>query len=247
MPQTRLMLMGYPGTGKTWSALTFPNPVVLNLDRGLSAHIGKKIIEIPLYDIALIDALAKRSFQTAPPNARDAVKHWLVNEAQKLEADQTLIVDSWTTLQNAFDLQTKLEPVYSTKTGKEDTYAFWARKVEYALEVCSLLKNIRCHVVVTVHETVERNDDGNLTGKIKPLMQGQFADQLGGHFTDVFRQLAVTRYKEPSNTKSEVIGTDYLWQTQSDNVVNCKTCLVGAPKFIKATYEDYIKYKNKTV
>ena len=40
-PQIRLGLQGYSGTGKTWAALTFPNPIVLNLDRGLGAHTGR--------------------------------------------------------------------------------------------------------------------------------------------------------------------------------------------------------------
>lgn len=261
--QIRLLLQGYGGTGKTYSALTFPNVIVANIDRGLTAHLGKDIPEFKLYEPAFVDARSKRVFATAPPNRRDAFLHLMRNDFPKLQQDQTLLEDSWTSLQNAFDQQTSLEPSFST-TGKEDKYVFWKRKMDFSLEVVEGNKSLNCHVIVTCHEQADRNDDGNLNGKLKPLMQGQFADQLLGHFTDVFRQLAISKPTDVSKVNLSDYGcktvadfqalmnsfttnTMYLWQTQSDSVVNCKTALVGAPKFIKADFDTYNKYRRKAV
>ena len=56
--QIRLGIQGFPGSGKDWSILGtpdgkqkgFPNPIVLNLDRGLGAHSQcTNIYEVPLY------------------------------------------------------------------------------------------------------------------------------------------------------------------------------------------------------
>jgi hypothetical protein len=247
VPHKRILLMGYPGTGKTWAALTFPNPVVVNFDRGLAAHIGKEgIIDIPFYDSKFVDTQAKRTFATAPCNKRDGFMNWVRAEAPKFEKDQTLIIDSWTSLQNGFDTQQKLEPAFS-KNGQEDKFSFWRAKIDFSREVCEALKALPCDVIVVAHEIIERDDDGRATGKARPLMSGQFADEFPSHFSDVFRQLAINTYKDPTNTKSEILGTRYCWQTQADGSANCKTMLAGAPKLIDANFTEYMKFIRKPI
>jgi hypothetical protein len=247
MPQQRILIFGFPSTGKTTAAATFKNPVFINFDRGLTTLFGRKdIIDIPFYDAAFVDTKAKRSFVTAPPNRRDAFLNWLRSEAPKFEADQTLVLDSWTSMQNAFDTQQRLEPAYS-KTGQEDKFAFWRAKIDYSREVCEAIKSLTAHIIVIAHEIIERDDDGRPNGKARPLMSGQFADELPAHFSDVFRQLAINTYKEPNNTKSEIVGTRYCWQTQPDGGANCKTVLSGAPKLIDANFETYCKFLSKKI
>ena len=60
-PQIRLGIQGPPGSGKTWAALTFPNPVIINLDRGLGAHAGRSdVIDVPFYSGSFVDKIIPR-------------------------------------------------------------------------------------------------------------------------------------------------------------------------------------------
>lgn len=264
--QIRLGIQGYPKLGKTWGALTFPNPIVLNLDRGLGAHVGRTdVIDVPMYNPSFVDGIVKRDTNPlAPPNRKDAVQVWLAKEASKLTTAQTLIIDSNTQLQNAFVAQYNLHPRV-TKQGKVDDFGLWAEKVSYYNEICEQLKLLRCNVIFIVHETQARDDSGDLTNGVRPLLTGQFGDQIGGHFTDWFRAIAIGKPTDATKAKfksdysltdsdveewikstPEVCKTIYLWQTTSDSIAKCgSSTLVGAPKFILANYQSFSKYRRK--
>src|SRR6266446_381603 len=135
--QIRLGLQGHPATGKTYSAMTFPNPFIMDLDNGLTKFAGHDINIIPFYDydwICNFDSKYKPSKPGAQPNRRDAILKFLREEALKMTNEQTLILDSWTSLQTFFDQQQELEPKI-TKTGQIDEYAFWASKIEYSEKI----------------------------------------------------------------------------------------------------------------
>lgn len=236
MPQICLGLIGAPGSGKTTACLTAPNPIIFNIDRGLTGHIGKDILTIPVYSSAFI-----RDQKT---NRKDFIAKWLGTEAPKLTSEQTLVIDSWTTLQAAFDVQTEKEPVY-TKNGEEDGFAFWKRKQQWSRDICEMIKGLACHVIITFHEQIQRDPTGNPTSKIEPVMQGQFKDILPVYFTDFFRQVATT----PKGSDGKPVPnaqTIFEWQTQPDNIVNCKTRLIGVPKMVPANFSVFDKYKQQT-
>lgn len=249
--QIRLLLQGAPGSGKTYSALTFPNPLVINFDKKLGAHRGRT-------DVNEIDFCDPAVYGKYAPLRKDAIIKFLLSDGAKLSDEQTLIIDSWTTFQAAYDVEAPV--VYSTRTGKEDGQAWWGEKLDYNKQFCGMIKSLKCNVILTVHEQAERNDDGSLSGKLKPLSQGQFADQLSAHFTDVFRQIAIDKPTDLTKVKLEhyklsaenykkfvdsfVTPTLFLWQTQPDSVANCLTSIPNVPRYIKAHYEDYIKYNN---
>jgi len=262
--QIRLGLQGPPKVGKTWAALTFPNPVVLNLDRGLGAHVGRSdVMEIPFYNPTYVDSVLKRSGAAAPPNRRDAVKKWLMTEGLKLDSEQTLVIDGSTGLQNAYEAEYNVAPVV-TKQGSLDEFAIWRMKVEYFGEIVEALKSLRCHVVYICHETPDRDRKGELNGSVRPLLTGQFGDQLASHFTDWYRCHTFTKPKTPEqkdgalkffgidkSTLDEWItrsttDTLYIWQTSSDEVAKCGTSsLVNCPKYILADYSSFAKYRRK--
>lgn len=263
LPQIRLGLQGMPGNGKTWSALTFPNPIVCDFDRGLGAHVGRSDVhEIPFYDGKFCDSIVRRDGITTPPNRRDAFKKWLMTEALKLTAEQTLVIDGSTGIQNAFEMQYNLNPVV-TKSGQIDDYAVWRQKVEYFGEIMESIRMLSCHVVYICHETPDRDKKGELNGLVRPLLTGQFADQLASHFTDFFRVHAIAKpsaeqmskfrdwlkIDEPTCKEWLQTGTPqtiYLWQTQADEIAKCKTSsLVNAPKFILADFRMFEKYRRK--
>lgn len=267
--QVRLGLQGYPGTSKTWSALTFPNPVVLNIDRGLKAHQGRNdVIEVPLWDSAVC---SKFLSGYNPSKLKDLLVSWLDKEGVQLEASQTLVVDGLTGLQNAYHLWFRVnQNNFLTTSGKVDAFAEWQVKKQYFGELMETFKRLRCHVVLIAHEIDLKDKNGpagpSYSGKIRPLLTGAFGDEIVSQFTDWFRSHSADAPKDYKSLKPEEIkqnwnmtmpefeawcksftgGTIYYWQTMSDSVFDGKTSsLVGAPRYIPATFSAFQKYVRK--
>jgi hypothetical protein len=247
VPKYVVGLQGAPGTGKSTSALTFPNPMVLAAENGLTVFAGvSDAIAIPFYDNDWVCSYAGGIFkpkqQGALPNRRDAIAHWLQNEGMKLEADQTCVVDSWTELQSCFDAQQVLEPKI-TKQGGLDEYDFWEKKIDYSEKIMSLLHSLKCHVVVCFHEHAVRDpNSGVLLDKIAPLMQGKFVAKLKKYFPDYFRCVVE---QEKDSTGRVVKPLTYYWQAKSDNKFDAKTTLdIPADTFyIEPNFKAFEKYK----
>lgn len=260
IPQIRLGIQGFGGTGKTWSALTFPNPIVLNLDRGLGAHIGRTdVIEIPIHN----DAFCR----TVNPNhtsscLKDTVMIWLYREGKKLNPTQTLIVDSNTQIDNSYHTWfNSVRHNFLTDKGKEDGFAEYKQKKIYYLEFLETLKYLPCHVVFICHET--EGSIGKFDGKIRPLLSGQVADSLMNYFTDFFRQLTatipgnfneigadklanwkMTRQEFEVWCKSFPRRTMYYWQPDGDSNFDGKcSSLVNYPAYMPATYDSFVKFR----
>lgn len=269
-PQIRLGLQGYGGTGKTYAALTFPNPVVLDLDRGLGAHHGRTdVIQLRCWDLDWWKSISTIT-KVPQPNVADIKNYillWLNSEGMKLEQDQTLVIDGGTGLQNAYHKWYSANPSYSSKTGKENEFAEWMLKINFFGDVCEILKRLKCHVVYLSHETDKKDKNGEYTGKIRPLLTGQFGDQLMTHFTDWFRTHCGTKPigDKLKQTKPETltqwgcknlsefenmlemffpgIDTVYYWQTFGDDQFDGKvSSLVNFPKYIPASYIAFRKY-----
>lgn len=250
--QIRLLLQGLYGQGKTFSALTAPNPCVLNLDNNLGAHAGRKdVINVPFYDKKFIAKYNQQGLVTS------AVTDWILKQGSKLSEEQTLTIDGLTNLNNAYDREVGVP--MSTRTGKPDTQQWWGEKLDWQKEFFESLKSLKCDVIVCCHEQFERNDEGGLSGKILPLVQGSFKDQIGTHFTDIFRQHALPKMdltKLSAEDKTKLLlnygmkseqefmafqsqfttNTLYVWQMHPDGMATCKTHIKGGPKFCKASW-----------
>lgn len=219
-PHEIIALIGAPGSGKTTSCLTFPNPIFYDFDHKLPAGTSS----IPVWDPAWVNSYAKATLNI--PNRRDAFKKHLRTNHALFTPEQTLVIDSWTIMQNAFDQQTQPE---EDMADKPNPFSFWKRKAQYSVEIMEMLKACKCKVVVTFHETVERDAEGELTGKLRPVMDGSFKDQLLGHFTDVWRMLCDPYEKDPATGKILMDGANkkvkrgYFWQLKGDALVNTNT------------------------
>lgn len=262
-PQLRIGIQGFPKSGKTFAALTFNNPIVANFDRGLKTHFGRAdVIEVPFYSDAFVEKYVKRKTpeyvdirngvkKQRPYNRRDALTSWLYTEGVNLERNQTLVLDGNTSIQAAFHAQYWTDPALD-KDGKIKPYEEYAQKITFYTELAFCLKALKCDVVFICHESRDRNDQGDLNGKIRPLLSGAFKDELASHFTDWFRALV---YDKPTNkaeiTKLSLLlkcSEDYvqqlisesspkseslwLWQTESDAIAECSTSIPNCPKYI---------------
>lgn len=265
--QCRVGIQGAPKTGKTFSALTFPNPIVANLDRGLKAYVGRSdIIEIPFWNPTFCDKIHPRNGLLTPPNRKDALITWMRNEGVKLTVDQTFVLDGITEVELAHDLQYSLAPRTSPSTGKVNQYGLYDSKNEYFSELFECLKAMKCNVIVLGHETEDRGDSGELNSLVRPMVNGQFKDKIAGKCTDWFRCHAcakpvndvvrtalLKRFSIDEKTLKEwEVSTPpecpviYLWQTQADDKCKCGTAsLHNVPKFIPSGYKNFMRYMRK--
>jgi len=255
--QIRLGVQGYGGVGKTYSALTFPNIIVADLDRGLGAHAGRKdVIQVPFFD--------EQWCKKFNPNHRfikDTFLLWMEKEGKKLEEDQTLLIDNITQLDEAYHKWYANNPVY-TKQGKEDEFAEYRLKLDFFGDVTQRLISLRCNVIALSHEFEKVDKLNESTGKIRPLMSGQFANKLSSKFTDWFRQHASSKPKL-EKVDDKVLknwgmkniqefqamldtfprDTIYYWQLDSDDIFDGKcSSLVNYPKYLPANYENFKRF-----
>jgi len=228
-PQICLGLQGAPGTGKTYSALTFPNPIVLDIDNGLTKFGGSDLNSIPIHSFEwccdYCDGKFKPRKDGQTPDRMSIIEHFLMQDALRMTGEQTIIIDSWSSLQDAFDQEQLLPHRRATRmsrAGEEDKFKFWDEKIKYSKRILSILRSLNCHSIVAFHELQVRHPDtGVLLDKVAPLMQGKFVAELKRFFTDWFRNVAVEKRDQHKN----VVSTEYFWQVRPDNQCDTKTRL----------------------
>lgn len=261
--QIRLGVQGPPGGGKTYGALTAPNCIVADIDRGLKSHEGRSdIICVPFWDGAFCDRWEKRAGIVNPPNRRNALIRWLEKEATKFSEEQTLVIDSNRQVEIAFHSQYNVEKTPAAN-GKYNSFEEWTKKIEYFQELGVLYKSLKCNVIYLVHEVPARNDENQIIG-LKPALTGSAGDTLASDFTDWFRAVCVakpvtemdktnlkTKYGLEGKSLEEAMAnstnqTIYLWQTQGDMLFQAKTTLVNQPKYVPANWSVFSKYKRFT-
>lgn len=262
--QIRMGIQGFMGTSKTWASLTFPNPIVANIDRGLGAHLGRAdVAELPFYSVEFCKKINQKYKSNA--DFKSTFLNWVKTEALKLTAQQTLVVDGLSSLDTYFHLWYKDNPIYSSRTGKEDDFAVWSEKAEYFTELFAEFKNLNCNVILCAHESPASDKNGDLTGKIRPLISGKMKDKIGGDFTDWVRSHAADKPKDFNAVKPETLkmwgmtveefkamcdtfprNTIYFWQLESDDVFDGKiSSLVNFPRYIPANYASFLKYSKQ--
>jgi len=265
--QIRLGIQGEPFSGKTTAALTFPNPVILSFDRKVSAHINRSDVPlVPFYNPAFVDSVVRRDGQSCPPNKKDALLKWLRDEGVKLVEEQTLIIDGCSGIETSYHIwfrQHEIE-LASTKRGSIDSYVEWNLKLVFFEELWDAFKALQCGVIFISHEQKDRNKEGELNGKIKPLLTGQVADKIGKEFTDWVRQVCISK-PQTDDQKKEVMehcgvdkttllswidatpkayGSIHLWKVQGDSYFSGgASSLLNVPKYILANYETFAKYR----
>ncbi len=264
--QIRLGIQGFGGTGKNWSVLGtpdkkqrgFPNPIVLNIDRGLGAHSGcGHINELPFYK------LHKRS------EMKDKLIEWLDKNASKMSEEQTLIIDNLSSLEQIYhEWYRANEHMFISDKGQVNAFAEWQVKEKWFNQLHLLFHTLCCDVILLAHES-ERPDKsttpgqpGQYTGKIRAVVTGKVGDTIIKEYTDWFRQRCCAKTQDPKPetlngfrmTKDEFISmqrtfegdTVYFWQTKGDDIFDGKaSSLVNPPTFIPATYDSFLKYSRQ--
>lgn len=198
-PQIKLGVQGDSGTGKSFLGQHFPNPIYADADGNLNRLAGNnKLHVVPLHSAEFLETYAGGKFKAQKPmpegmpNVKDAVIHFLYNDARKMTAEQTLIWDSWSSIMDNLNNWYCANPVMVRKDDgsyAEDTRKMYAEYKDYATVFFTGMKALKCHVIVTFHEWKPRDKiTGNvIEDKIAPLMEGSYKDQIKKNFTDFFR------------------------------------------------------------
>ena len=180
-------IQGEPNSGKTTAAIGWPSPIVMNFDKKLRSGVP----EIPFWDNGWIHSRNN----TKPPlyaDRKSAILKWLrCEEVIKLPPTCTLIVDSFTMIDNAWtEFVANNKHAFYTK-GDNPEYngrAMFYAKQDYMVELFALFKSVPCPVIVLFHETAARDNKGNLNNKFRPLVSGgSFKDQLEGNLGMMLR------------------------------------------------------------
>lgn len=199
-PDKFLVIAGAAFAGKTTAALSFPKPLILNLDNKVPI---KGVPTIPFHDDAFCDSIIKRANPANPANRRDAVANWIAMNRATL-AGHTVIFDSISSLENAFYSQTfEVEKKWGVNGG-----LFFGAKLSYFSGICDALRACAMRVIVNCHLlpifAKDQNSGADIsTGKFKPACAGSFAEKL-----PTFATTMAYAYRENDITA----GTSkYLW------------------------------------
>jgi hypothetical protein len=237
-----LLLIGKPFAGKSTAATTFPNPLFLDLDHKVPSlkpiegyHTrppNHKAVEFWRDEFSR--SIAGPQDKRYPANVRDAVLIWLKTNLPKIPPSVTIVIDGGTSLERVFHFQTeKVDPVPVGKTGKPDSFHVWKEKVNYYGALFTLLKTHPGHVIFTMHEQPDYDEQGKTLRTIKPVMTGQLSDTIGGHFTAMFRQIV-----EPdANSKPK-----YLWVCKPDVAYPFNNTFGLAEQKVPAHYDSISKF-----
>lgn len=251
-PYKHVGIQGHGGTGKTTSAMTFPNPVYIDIDNSVDLH-NAQAVNVEPTTVKVLPFYDPEFYKNYGPNTRDSVHSFLEKNVGKFTQEQSLILDSWTFLQDAFDKQTEKE-IPITKNGAQDQYYLWEKKQDYSRDILTFLKQAKCNVVVIFHEVKETDDKGRDTGKVTPLMQGKFVNKLHNYFPYIFRQICFAKITDEIKQKEEATkmgitleqfrkaqeySTDKsvrFWQCSTTQIAACKTKIPFA-RFVGAHFD----------
>lgn len=201
----KAIVFGKFKTGKTWGALTFPRPNVIDFDHGIKTLINPEFVKkYGLKHVEFFQPLRNLDSKGIPKdyNAFDAAckyfDDWMV--PSKRDQFDTWVLDSCTTLIDASQDKAVIllgDPAFKgagSKTYEEAkrTGLLVPKLQDYGSErsmteqFVRMLKDSGKHVVIICHERELTTDSGSLKG-IVPLLTGKSQEDIPIMFDEVYR------------------------------------------------------------
>jgi AAA domain len=202
----RVLLQGPPGAGKTTLACHFPAPYIADLDINLGGPLRwlrENRGPLPVgYDII------GRSDDGKEVPARDCFRRLITCLGAAVEHPkvETIVIDSATRLGDYIQAE-----VLRTQGKSEMTLHLWGFYLAQWKQLISQLTAQRKHLVLTCHETVEKDEiDQSLRYFVQ--VAGQMKFIIGSMFTDVWRcEVAATAGPSPKHTFQVRTMPDYRY------------------------------------
>ena len=175
-----VLIQGPWGSGKTSLALQFPNPGIIDCDNNLTGPTRylqeSKLASSPfMWDTVDMDD----SGNTVPEPQRFARFSKIANEMIADSNIETIIIDS------AFKLQQYIKADVQ-RQGITDSFKIWDGLLVGWRQVINRLKTCGKIFILIAHEKPEKDE---VEGIIKYFidLQGSFQNEIGRHFSDVWR------------------------------------------------------------
>lgn len=244
----KVLVFGEFKSGKTFGALTFPRPNVLDFDHGIRTLLNPEFVK--KYGVKQVlyhqptrnlDAKGVPKDYNALDDACRYFDEWM--KPGKVDQFDTWVIDSATTLIEAStDKAIMLLGNNQFKGGGSNTYKeaqtyglLLPKKQDYGAERSMTEQIVRMvvdsgkHVVVICHERIKSDDDGTVTG-IVPLLTGKSQQDIPIMFDEVYRLV------------TKPVGTETKRLLQTTPVGNVKVgSRLGVPQDTEWSYENLSK------
>lgn len=237
-PRRRVCIIGISGCGKTYSACTtFPRVTVVDYDNQIDDKdcLAKLEGYFPMWN----DTFVKTELKLEGTPIKRFVD-LLTRLQPSMGPDQTLFIDSGTTFGDKImsNLEARRATDGKTKDGDSNTYWLWAEWARGWLAVLTTIKEMKCNVVLALHESEMRDDTTGRLEKFGIALPGkQMTPRIPQFFTDVVRMT-----HEVEVDKGVLKGERWLWQIKPtvdfpQAKTKCRTKAVQIP----ARWEELIK------
>lgn len=215
-----LLLVGPPGTGKTSFGLQWPGLWIADCDRNLAGPARRYTSE-QVSDIKVSSIKTDDKGELVAPHKQWTRLKQETYKAIKDDTRKTLMIDSLT-LMNEMIIQHTLDEKKKTELSQND-YGPFRRELLGYLEI---LRSQPKPVIVTAHENIERNREGNVL-KFSVVITTRVRDYIGAYFSDVWRcfKVAAPNGKE-----------DFKVRTTSDGYSDLK-CTLDLPGMFVPDYK----------
>ena len=243
----RILIYGPPKIGKTFALLTWPRPLVLiNTDPGgMNTLKGENTKGIYVADLSTEDWVVSAKyidFLVAAFNRSAAalkVQPYVpgFEDVLKVADVKTIGLDSFTGMSRIAMARAKLVGKRGGKSipvgtmGEPDRSHYHLESVAAVTAVTELVSLDNVHFVMTAHERVAMNDDGDIPVAGNIFARGTATQEIPSMF-DEFWHMEM----HPSVKDGKRIDTR-MFRTQPDNVWNAGTRLHGLDQFEIADFE----------
>lgn len=235
-PRRRILAIGIPGSGKTYSiCTTMPKVIVLDYDNQLDdVDVRAKVFaHYPMYDADWVKTQLK-----IVGNPLEILEKVVNALRPGLTPQHTLFTDSMSTFADA--LKENLEARSLAQPVSDRSFWFWREWSKAWRSLCTLLKSLPCNVAMSAHESEIRDDETGRLQKYGWILQGkEFTPRIPQFFTDVVRQVhnVAADPKTGAITKEE-----WLWQIKpTADAPHIKSRCRSNSLFIPARWSELVK------